>query len=297
MRYDKPHLSLEEQVALLRARGMLGDPARMRAKLRFSNYHRLAAYWHTFREFDDTFRPSTTFDDIWRVYVFDRRLRLVVLDAIERLEVALRTQIALHHSREFGPFGYAEQPESLPGMSESARAQLHSKVRDAFQRACDHGDPYFRHFSTKYGDLHEHPPIWAAVELLEFGPLIGLYKSLPVALRREVSGSMGLPRAILASWLESLRATRNICAHHGRLWNRVLGLRPKEPPADRFAEWHLPEMVDMSRVYGTLRICDHIIRHAAQGSSWRRRLDDLLAEFPEVDRRAMGFPAGYNRLP
>jgi len=62
-------------------------------KLQAVSYYRLSAYWYPFRQPDDTLKPGTTLKTIWRRYTFDRQLRLLVLDAIERVEIAVRTQI------------------------------------------------------------------------------------------------------------------------------------------------------------------------------------------------------------
>lgn len=291
MRYDKPHLTVEKQVELLRERGMGGSPDFIAQKLRVANYHRLAAYWHPYRLADHSFKPGTDFGLIWRLYVFDRRLRLLVLDAIERFEVSLRTQFAYHHTLRFGPFAYAEQAESLPKMTPDEHEKLRRKIAKQLEQ--QKHDPYFAHFMQKYGDAHEVPPLWAAVELMEFGQLMHCYQCAPSAIKRVIADSYGVPSKVLGSWVVSLLATRNICAHHGRLWNRVLGVRPKELPKERFPEWHEPHVVDMSRIYGTLEICRLLIRKTAPGSSWEKRLRDLIVEFPEVPLEWMGFPPGW----
>lgn len=288
MRYEKPHLSIEQQVDLLRARGMVGDPDFMAGCLRQANYHRLAAYWHPYRDLDHRFKAGTRFEHIWRLYVFDRRLRLLILDALERFEVGLRTAFALHHSRLYGPFGYAEQPESLPKMGEGEHRLFLQKLRR--QLINQSKDPYFAHFLDKYGDEHELPPIWSAVELMDFGQMMRLYQTSPRQVKKGMAEPLGIPTEVLGSWIVSLLATRNLCAHHARVWNRVLGVRPKELPAERFPEWHTPRKVDMSRIHGTLSICAHLIRKLAPHSAWENRLKELLEAFPDIPRTWMGFP-------
>lgn len=112
MRYAKPPRTLEEQADLLLSRGMKGDRAAMIARLAVVNYYRLSGYWHPFRNPGaDTFRPNTTFDSVWQRYAFDRRLRLLVMDAIERIEVAVRTRLAYCLAHQSGdPFAYATNP-------------------------------------------------------------------------------------------------------------------------------------------------------------------------------------------
>lgn len=288
MRYEKPHLPIEQQVELLCQRGMGGDRDLMAGYLRQANYHRLAAYWHPYRDSGHRFKAGTNFEHIWRLYVFDRRLRLLILDALERFEVGLRTAFALHHSRLYGPFGYAEQPESLPKMGPREHEAFMQKLRRHLHSHSK--DPYFAHFLDKYGDEHALPPIWSAVELMDFGQIMRLYQTSPRQVKRSIAEPLGIPTEVLGSWIVSLLATRNLCAHHARVWNRVLGVRPKELPAERFPEWHTPRKVDMSRIYGTLRICAHLIRKVAPQSAWEDRLKELLEAFPDIPMTWMGFP-------
>jgi abortive infection bacteriophage resistance protein len=91
----------------------------MRARVSAVNYYRLSGYWYPFRNPDDTFKAGTTFEAVWRRYVFDRRLRLLVMDAVERLEVAVRSQLAYHHAHQHGPFAYASEIASLPKLRPS----------------------------------------------------------------------------------------------------------------------------------------------------------------------------------
>ena len=97
----------------------------------------------------------------------------------------------------------------------------------------------------------------------------------------------------MESWLHTLTTIRNICAHHARLWNRELGIRPKLPEKPGFA-W--PEHLKTGthkRMYPVLSILNHLMRQTSPHTSWDRRLHELLAEFPEVDLRAMGFPLDW----
>lgn len=73
-------------------------------RLAMANYYRLSGYWYPFRAVENTFRPGTAFEQIWRRYTFDRHLRLLVMDALERIEITLRTQFAYHHAHSHGPF-------------------------------------------------------------------------------------------------------------------------------------------------------------------------------------------------
>lgn len=109
IRFTKQALTIQEQVEQWVGRG-LEVPNRTKAEhfLSVISYYRLSAYSLPFQlgSNDHRFRQGTTFDDILNLYSFDRELRLLVMDAIERLEVALRTQITNHMSVTYGPHWY-----------------------------------------------------------------------------------------------------------------------------------------------------------------------------------------------
>ena len=81
MRYTKPPLTFEQQADQLLTRGLVTEREILIARLSEVNYYRLSGYWYPFRKPDaDAFEPDTTLDLIWDRYVFDRQLRVLVMD-------------------------------------------------------------------------------------------------------------------------------------------------------------------------------------------------------------------------
>jgi abortive infection bacteriophage resistance protein len=185
MIYGKQALTLEEQADRLIDRGLLADRDELIARLRAVSYYRLSGYLFPFRARDasgkllDSFIPGTKLDTVWRRYTFDRRLRLILLDAIERIEVAVRTRFVYHFvhaldstGNKLGPFGYLHS-KNLPGFKRRSlwrqlwrnvnsllklRGILRSdyavwlaKLQNEKRRA---SDTFVRHFKQTYGDQH-----------------------------------------------------------------------------------------------------------------------------------------------
>lgn len=300
MKYNKPPLSYEQQADLLLARGMIGQRDLIIDRLSQVSYYRLSGYWYPFRQTDpanpdqplDNFKPGTTFNDVWQRYVFDRRLRLLVLDAIERIEVTVRTQLAYQHAHEFDPFAYANLPSSLPGLKWQDWLELCASLGREMGRS---KDTFVRHFTKKYGSDHGYLPVWMAVEIMTFGSVLTFYRGCPPVIHRELATSFGVHDTVFNSWLLTLNTVRNICAHHARLWNREIGTKPKIP--DKDPAWNTPIKVEGDRVFAVLTICKWCLDRIAPQSRWSERLRALLAEFPNIPPVSMGFPKDWDKCP
>jgi len=106
MRFSKPPLSYDAQLDLLQQRGLVvEDRHRALHYLSQLNYYRLGAYWLPFESDHKAheFQSGTTFDQVLNLYIFDRELRLLVLDALERIEVSVRAAWAYHMAHTYGP--------------------------------------------------------------------------------------------------------------------------------------------------------------------------------------------------
>jgi len=114
MRYAKPHTSLQKQIELLTNRGMvIADSASALNDLSHIGYYRLRGYWIPFETTDATgndhrFLAGTTFEQVLILYTFDRALRLLVNDAIERIEISVRNQWVDVLADAHGPHAYLD---------------------------------------------------------------------------------------------------------------------------------------------------------------------------------------------
>jgi abortive infection bacteriophage resistance protein len=290
MRFEKPPLTIGEQVELLLSRGMTGDTACISNRLVMANYYRLSGYWYPFRTEESTFRPGTCFEQIWKRYTFDRHLRLLVMDALERIEITLRTQFAYHHAHSHGPFAYTDDPKSLPKLNTADWHKFQTRLLEEIERS---REPFMTHFRRAYGADHPAPPIWCAIEVISFGSLVTLYRNATRKVKKAVADVFGVPPEVLESWILSLNTVRNLCAHHGRLWNKVLGLKPRIPLQEQYPEWHQPVSIGPERVFGILTICKHCLDRIAPQSQWPNRLTQLMARYPEIPIAEMGFAENW----
>ena len=293
MEYTKPFLTFEQQADQLIDRGMNCDRCILIEHLKDIGYYRLSGYWHVYKREDNTFEPDTEFEKVWNLYTFDRQFRLVVLDAIERVEVYFRTQLAYKLAEQSGPFGFLDN-ENLPRLSVDRYEKFIRKSTDAIERS---REPFIIHFKAQYGDSHALPPYWMLVNTMDFGMMLTLYRGASVEIRNSISGELGVSSRVLDSWLVTLNTVRNICAHHGRLWNRTLGTAPMIPNRENDNRWHEPIEIHSDRVFCVLTILSYLLLKVAPETKWRTRLFNLISQYPDLDTRKMGFPTNWRESP
>jgi len=245
--YSKPALTHDELVARAVERGLVvADVDRARRYLRHVGYYRFSPYLIPFRRerSDEELRAGTTFDEVLDLYVFDRALRLLVMDALERAEVAVRAALtdtmSLAHG---GPFWYLEptlfrsrkdHSDLLDQVRSTCRMRLKGRAESPGEELTH--TSALEHYLTTYGEP-ELPPSWLVVEMLTLGQLQHLVSNLRrTADVAAVARALGLTAPLLVSWLRTYVRVRNICAHHGRLWNVGLGVYPAVPTA-RSVPW------------------------------------------------------------
>lgn len=323
--YEKPHLSYSDQVAKLVDRGLsCPDHDAAVALLKSVGYYRLSAYVYPFRDLlppnerqqvspahfrSDAIKPGTTIghvEDLWR---FDRKLRLHCLDAVETVEIGLRTKVA-HILGARDPFGHVNR-DSPDGDACAAPTRAHDPAGpdtfdDWMQRYATlqenaKSEDFVRHNLARYG---APLPIWIAVEFLDMGALVRLYSLLDKRDQNAIAKEIGISGGpLLAAWLRQINYLRNVCAHHSRLWNRSLtyttrrfNVNQVEGPLAHAAT-HEPR----DKVYVLLAILAYLVRHLDPKANWPltlrthvRKFPDVPAISPEVD---MGFPTGWADLP
>lgn len=289
--YKKSHLSISDQITQLKSRGMqFDDVAAAEHYLSQMNYYRLTAYWLPYEKdhATHTFLAGTKFDEILKHYVFDRELRLLVLDAIERVEVSVRTQMAYELSKAYGSHPHM-QPQLF--FCPVRYAQNLNKLKGEFDRS---NETFAAHFKANY---HEKlPPIWAAVELMTLGQISHWYSNIKERSdRKNIANKYGLDEKTLSSYFHSLTIIRNTCAHHGRLWNKRFTFAVKIPksPAD-FASSINP--ATPKYLYNILVFLKYMMDHISPGHTWGNRLKDLIKS-NGINSSAMGCPSSWESLP
>ncbi|TDN45384.1 abortive infection bacteriophage resistance protein [Curtobacterium flaccumfaciens] len=313
MEYSKPWLSIADQIAQLRSRGLaVPDQDRATGLLQEVGYYRLTGYLHPFRStiadrradpegrrlLSDDYRQGTTLDHADALLSFDRELRLLVIEGVERIEVAVRTRLAhtlgrssafAHEEATTFTAAFTEPREDRDGAVSSAHAEWLERVQE---RQAKSDEAFVAHFRARYDG---RMPIWALTEILELGHVSRLYAGLRNDIATEIAAEFGVPtKRLMQSWLASVNYVRNVAAHHARLFNRKLVVAPKRPKRSELALLdHLagPETPKQFGVYNALAVMAFFLRAVPSDRDWAVRMAALMRAFPDapsIDVRSMG---------
>lgn len=292
MKFTKPATSFEQQIQILEARGMnIPDHDRAHHYLAHLNYYRIGAYWLPFEEDHEThtFKKGTSFETVLSSYVFDRELRLLIIDAIERVEVSIRTQWAYYLAHSYGTHAHL-QTDIFKSKYEYDKTIANLMVELNRSR-----EVFIKHLISKYDE--PMPPIWAIVEIISFGQLSKFYSNIKTRKdRNAIAEIYNLDEVVMSSFLHHLNTVRNSCAHHSRIWNRNFTVTMKIPR--KGAEGFLINFNSEQerKIYNTLVLLEYLMEKACPGTHWRKRLITLLDEH-DVDTGVMGFPDDWKSLP
>ena len=296
-RYNKPPLSYSKQVDQLKFRG-LGISNRERSKHLLENlsYYRLSGYWYPLLEDkrNHIFKKGAQFQRAFDLYLFDRELRALVARELEKVEISVRAVMIYVLSHDHDPKWYKDQSLFLD-------KRQHKNSIKAIDREHKRSDADFiKSFDQKY-----KPPLpsWMAMEICSFGTLSKLYENLnPGGSKRTVAKYYGVADTVFESWLHTLVYIRNICAHHSRLWNKIMSITPAKPRKIlkstangriKNPVWLSNNTVSNNKTYYSLSIIKFLLQTINPTNKFSIKLRLLFRAYPNVDPRAMGFPRNW----
>jgi len=294
--YSKPAISFEEQLEKYISRGLIvSDKQAALKKLKSIGYYRFSGYSYPFRmrnengEVTDNFIQGSTWDSALELYEFDRKLRLLILDAIERVEVAIRCQFVYSFTHTYGAFGHIEPVNFHENFKH--KDWLDETIKETHRS----GDEFIRHYSKKYTGF-PIIPLWMLTEIMSLGSLSHAYKGLKNEDKKPISSYFNTHHKRLTDWLHSLTYIRNVCAHHSRIWNRELSIRPdvvKDP------NWQAPITPRNDRIFYILLVLKYLLTSTGNGKGWVIEVNALLKPIAENKkwRIAMGLPENWEQHP
>jgi abortive infection bacteriophage resistance protein len=214
------------------------------------------------------------------------------MDAIERVEVAVRTNLVYELTHQYGPFAQLDV-RAFSGISSADRQRLIDELHENAQNSREVFVEHFRRTYDEFPDL----PLWAAAETMTFGQMFTMFRHSGMHIQRKIAQNFHVSGKVLFSWLLTLNYIRNLCAHHARLWNRELAIKPIVPAARHDPRWHEPTAVGNNRLFAVLTLLHYLMRLIAPQSRWRERLYTLFDNYREIPTIPMGIQVGWREHP
>jgi abortive infection bacteriophage resistance protein len=293
---NKDPKTISEQIQLLKYRGMLFHQEEMAPHfLQNISYYRLKGYWWEMQSDKTThvFKQNSYFEEVIDLYNFDRHLRLLLFDAIERIEIAIRTKLIYHLSLGYGSLCYVDYSIFSDQLrQESITDRLHSEIARSKEKfILDH----------KVNHKGELPEAWKALEVASFGTLSKLYKNLNHQLpeKSQIALEFGFnSHKDFSSFLEATTVLRNGIAHHSRLWNNNITIKYLWPKKfKKVPITYVPTNNQRAKLFPLFTLILYSLQYSSPNSSIKENFYKLLYQFPKVPTYKMGFPENWKTQP
>lgn len=276
--------TVDEQIAKLRERGcIIEDETLVRDTLKYVNYYRLSNYFEPFSTDKHHYEEGTTFEKILRIYEMDRKLRSILIAALEEIEIALRAAISNFHALKYGALGYLNA-------STFSHSHNHppfiSKIKHLIEVNEDR--EFVRHYNSHHGGSF---PLWVIMELFSFGTLAFFFKDMHAADKKTLAAEYyGCSSSEMDNWIFCLNELRNYCAHYNRLYGNEFPVEPKTPKGI--------EQPLKPDVFGYIIVMKQLYHNKP---NWNERvvkpISRLLRKNADIIRLSdIGFPEGWETL-
>ena len=273
--------TFQEQVQILESRKLDIDCCNSaEAFFACNNYYRVSAYFKPYYDpaIGEEFKKWVTIDHIKDLYQFDSELRKLMLPIMEKVEVSFRTHLAYFIAHEKGSLGYLQVNNFIDA---SMHAGLIKEIGKVTSRPKER---FLGFYKKEYGSQF---PIWVLIEALSFGVISKMYGNLLIADKKKLCSQFygGLGHKFLKNWMEGLVVVRNVCAHHGRFFNREF-LSPKIPYAMK------PKITPgyERRIFTYMLISKELIDDKHMWNHFVYELMYMMDKYDFTHEQAMGMP-------
>jgi len=283
MEYKKPPMKIDEQIKLLRKRGLVvDDEEKLERYLRNISYYHFSIYFKHFQK-NDLFIKDTNFEDVLNIYVFDQKLRLLLLDVLERIEKSFKCHLVYEMcTKTNNPFWIANHGFFQDGEKYNERIMGILKDLESSKENC------IRCYYEKYNNP-KYPPAWMIIEALSFGQLVMIFNQLTFENQEIVASSYGINKIFISNWFYALSILRNLCAHHSRLWNNDFIVRLNQ----RHGFYgKLFNNSNGNRLFNYLIIMHAVNCKFNPTSGWVEKLENIIIEHG-INITHMGFPEDW----
>lgn len=290
-------LSFEQVAERLIADGLQANKTALVRRLQTMGELKFTSYAEFFISGSD-YLPGTTLEAVLRLWEFDKRLRCLCFEAIEDIEVQVRTQLSYRFANKHGRFYYLDQA-NFPNFSSNGKefAWRDGKIKEAIDRAVKDRVITVSVSTTALPNSQPQLSIFETAEYMDFGTMLSFFQGVSSDIQKATANIVGQPDKVVRSWLIGLRDVRNKCAHNERIWNREFNRsRVVIPQRRKFPEWHSPRIPN-NQMGIFLTICRYWLNRIHPGNDWTQRVFALFDAYPEIPAADMGFPENWRKHP
>jgi abortive infection bacteriophage resistance protein len=297
MKHTKRVISVPEQIELLRSRGMTISNEEIATEfLNKVSYFKFSAYLKEFEVHPTThtFREGTCIEHPIELCLFDSKLRSILFDALEEIELAFKTKLInaitpVHGNNWYEDYNLFNDTEDFKFASYLAK--LHEKITNPKTK-----EKFITHYNNTY-KTPEHPPVWMIMEIITLGTTSKMYDAFKDKnLRADVSWHfIEMIDKIFTTWIHHLTYLRNLCAHHCVVWNRLMIVRPRFPTSkkNKFID-DIESMTEevpqrYAKVYASLCIINYMMIRINRTSAFKEQVLELMNTHPTINIDKMGF--------
>lgn len=309
--YVSPPLDIQEQVELLIQKGLIiADITTAKHWLTHISYFRFKNYSYSFKDYinnNGNYLPGTSFENISELYYFDRKLKMILFEAIESIEVSLKTQLSNVMSKTYGAHWYTNSThfftdEEKRFIKRNARFESdipktfdHSKFMKDITVKLEHTEELFlKHYQKVYEPIH--PPCWMLMEIVTFGTLSLMFENLkPCIEKNNIYENFNLTKKQFISWLHCFSFIRNKCAHHARIVYSKINFAPSMPNKKSRQFLKETDNLNHEKLYAVLCCIQYMLKNCNSGSSFKNNLIALIDEFPQINYEHLGFTPQWRK--
>ena len=300
--YTKPALTYSAQLQRLKDRGLgIADDNKALHLLEHLSYYRLSGYWFPMLKMpksSHTFKPGSTFENAFKIYLFDRDLKRLITNELEKVEIAVRAKMIYIMAMRHGAFWFTNPALFVDPVWHNSTLKILAKE---YNRS---DEDFIKKFKNDYSD--PYPPCWMSLEIASFGTLSNFYSNLnPGFDKRDIAEYFGVDETTFQSWLHSMTYVRNVCAHHSRLWNKKLRIAPQIPlsPKNQFiTAVTIPTKkptptpkYNNEKMYFFLSVTIYLLNIINPKHKFKNKFYCLVKQYPNIHLPAMGFPIDWEK--
>lgn len=287
--FNTPTLTIEEQIKLLQQKGLhIVSETSSAHWLSHVSYFRLKHYTNKFKEaLTRNFVPNVNFDQVINLYLFDRDLKFILFDAIETIEISIKTLISNSMANKFGAHWYMDRSNFLPAFDfDDFLHFIEGEVKDTDEASIKQ--------YRRYYDTPPLPPCWMIMEIISFGRISKMFEHLGARdIKLKICGDFNLPDTILNNWLHCINQLRNRCAHHSRIVYRSMAKTIIFPSRRKHRFIDGVDDIDVNSLYATVCCMLHLINKIQPDSKFKSNLLRLIDINPEIDYSYIGFTTDW----